>query len=167
MCPPDPLNYWGGPGPGGRAASVGGGPRFLFLLFCTRGRANALPDGSRRPSAGGSIWSIASKSVTEKWSKYVSRIQLCSLPGSARDGQAGWKRDGAVPKPLPGNIFAASQFLALFGGSGQTSHQRLCCQGISCIDQMASRDWKWLHTHVSDTIATKFPPQTHDPKPSN
>ena len=50
-------------------------------IFCTRGRVDALPYWSSRPSAGGSIWSSASKSVTEKWGKYVSRIQLCSLPG--------------------------------------------------------------------------------------
>jgi len=47
-------------------------------FFAPGGQGSNSGSGS---SSGGSIWSIASKSVTEKWRKYVSRIQLCSLPG--------------------------------------------------------------------------------------
>ena len=79
----------------------------------------------------------------------------CSPP-RVHDGQA---QTGA--KPFVASYSRRRKFWHHFVGLNRHPTNCLCFQGISCINQMARRDWNGVPTHVPDPIEQKFPSKTN------
>ena len=97
-------------------------------------------------------------------------MQLCSLPVSGVPPTQSPRWPGANRrKTFRGIIFAASQILAPFCGSEQTSHQLPVFSGISCINQMARRAGSgFLHTYRTQLSQNSRPKHiTQTPQSEN